>query len=278
MEPEQIKVQNAPGDVYAWRRASSTRAIMAVHGFTGSGLDFESFAASLPGEFSLYALDLAGHGSAAHVSAATDNSLDSLATSLSETIRALSLERPVVLGYSMGGRVALHHALRHPDEVGALVLVGAKAGLDDAKEREARRLADERLADEIEARGLGWFLEYWSAHEMIRSQRRIPQPYLERWDLRRSAGAPVGLASSLRNAGLGAMEPLWSVLSELEPRTLFVCGEQDERHRSIAQDMAKSIPNGRVAIVPGCGHAANFEEPSTFAALFLDWLRSINDR
>ena len=71
------------------------------------------------------------------------------------------------VGYSMGGRVSLHAALAHPDAVERLVLIGATAGIDDPDERAARREADDRLADHIEAVGVPAFIDEWLANPLF---------------------------------------------------------------------------------------------------------------
>ena len=85
--------------------------------------------------------------------------------------RLADLERFALVGYSMGGRVALHVALAHPDRVTALALIGAQAGIDDPAERAERIAADEALADRIESDGIEWFAGYWADRPLFATQR-----------------------------------------------------------------------------------------------------------
>lgn len=75
----------------------------------------------------------------------------------------LAIERTALLGYSMGGRLALHLALTAPERVSRLVVESATPGIADPLERAARQQADEELARAIEERGLLWFAEYWDS-------------------------------------------------------------------------------------------------------------------
>jgi 2-succinyl-6-hydroxy-2,4-cyclohexadiene-1-carboxylate synthase len=169
------------------------------------------------------------------------------------------------VGYSMGARVALHLALRHPAAVTALVLVGGTAGIDDDAERAARRAADDALASRIEAIGTDAFLDEWLAQPLFAG---LPA------DGRgaRSTDA-AGLAASLRRAGTGTQEPLWDRLATLAMPVLVVAGERDEKFRAIGERLVAGIgANGALALVPGAGHAAHLEQPDAFLAVLRPWL------
>jgi 2-succinyl-6-hydroxy-2,4-cyclohexadiene-1-carboxylate synthase len=143
------------------------------------------------------------------------------------------------------------------------VLVGASPGLADAAEREARRAADEALAARIEEVGVEAFAAEWGA-----------QPLFEGQDERVAAAAhadrlrntPAGLAAALRGLGTGVMPPLWDRLGELAIPVTLVVGERDEKFRAIAERMAAVIPDCRLEVVAGAGHAVQLERPEAVAA------------
>ena len=114
---------------------------------------------------------------------------------------ALSLARMHVVGYSMGGRVALSLAVAHPDRVASLLLVGASPGLAEAEERAARIKADEALARQIEQDGLERFVDYWMALPLFASQSVLGEDALARARTQRLRSDPAGLANSLRGMG-----------------------------------------------------------------------------
>jgi 2-succinyl-6-hydroxy-2,4-cyclohexadiene-1-carboxylate synthase len=199
--------------------------------------------------------DQPGHGTRAHVGA-------DLATSA----LALAAHGPAAfVGYSMGGRIALHLALLHPEAVTSLVLVGATAGIDDEGERATRRAADEARADRLLRIGTEAFLEEWLAQPLFAG---LP-PEARRG---RSSDA-AGLASSLRLAGTGTQEPQWDRLGQLAMPVLVVAGERDEKFRALgARLAAASGTNAELAVVPGAGHAVHLERPEAFVALVRPWL------
>jgi 2-succinyl-6-hydroxy-2,4-cyclohexadiene-1-carboxylate synthase len=222
--------------------------LVLVHGFTQTGASWATIAAGLP-DHEVLAPDQPGHGSRAGARADLPTSADRLAP----------LGPAAFVGYSMGARIALHLALRHPDAVTGLVLLGGTAGIDDEGERAARRHADEVLADRLEAVGTDAFLDEWLAQPLFAG---LPE------DGRgaRSSDAS-GMAWSLRLAGTGTQEPLWDRLGELAVPVLVVAGERDAKFRALAERLAEGIPDAELAIVPDAGHAAHLERPEDFLTI-----------
>ncbi len=176
--------------------------VVLVHGFTQTSASWADIAAELAADHEVVAVDLPGHGG-------SGPALDLWATA--DELVATGGPATYV-GYSLGGRVALHAALAHPEAVQRLVLLGATAGIDDAAERAARRAADETLAASIEQHGVDAFLQQWLALPLFAGLPKEAAGLDER-----RANTVEGLAASLRLAGTGTMDPpLWSRLGELQ--------------------------------------------------------------
>jgi len=169
--------------------------------------------------------------------------------------------RAVWVGYSMGGRMALHLALAHPEVVCALVLVSATAGIDDDADRTARRASDEGLAERLEAVGADAFLAEWRARPMFAGVPAVDRSH----DV-------ATMAAHLRRAGTGTQEPLWGRLGELTMPVLVVVGERDAKFRALGERMVAGITDASLAIVPDAGHAAPFEQPDAFVDAVRLWL------
>jgi 2-succinyl-6-hydroxy-2,4-cyclohexadiene-1-carboxylate synthase len=227
-------------------------AIVLLHGFTHTGASWEPVAAALAERYRALAPDLRGHGSA---SDAVPVTLEAVLGDLEALIPAGA----TLVGYSMGGRIALHAALRHPDRLARLVLIGASPGLADPGEREERRNADERLADELEAMSIEVLAERWARTPVLAGQR--PE-VLAAVHADRLRNTPGGLARALRGLGTGALPPLWDRLGELAVPTTLIAGERDEKFTALAEAMAASIADARVHVVAGAGHAAHLEAPA----------------
>jgi 2-succinyl-6-hydroxy-2,4-cyclohexadiene-1-carboxylate synthase len=165
------------------------------------------------------------------------------------------------IGYSMGGRMALHLALSHPNVVERLVLVSATAGIEDRDEREARVASDDALAARAERIGAEAFVAEWVAQPMFAGL-----PPLVRTD-----DVPV-IVAHLRQAGAGTQEPLWSRLGELAMPVLVVTGERDAKFAALGERLVASIPGAEHVVVSGAGHAVPFERPDEFVAVVRRWL------
>lgn len=177
-----------------------------------------------------------------------------------------------VLGYSLGARIALRLAVEHPWAVGRLVLESPSAGIADPAEREDRRRADDRLADELERDGLDAFVERWERTPIFASHASLAPGVAERQRAIRLAQDPAGLAASLRLAGQGAMEPLHDRLGEVRAPTLVIVGAEDPA-RPRGEIVARGIPNARLEIVDGAGHTPHLERPDAFLALVSEFLQ-----
>jgi 2-succinyl-6-hydroxy-2,4-cyclohexadiene-1-carboxylate synthase len=182
------------------------------------------------------------------------------------------LKRVSLLGYSLGGRVALHVAAAHPERIAALILESASPGLADPAERAARAASDETLANAIERDGLAAFVDRWEKLPLFAGQSRLPEAARAELRAQRLRNNPVGLSNSLRGLGTGAQTSLWDRLNQMRARTLLIAGELDEKFADIARAMAGALPNARLAIAPEAGHAVHLEQPQAFDSLVLDFL------
>ena len=230
--------------------------LVFLHGFTQTRQSWRRTVAALGGRYRALAPDLPGHGLAA------DRRPASFAA-CAAYVRALAGDRFVLAGYSMGGRIALYAALALPGSAQRLVLVGASPGIADAAEREARRVADEALAERIEAVGIEAFAKEWGAQPLFAGQDEKVAAAAHADRLRNT---PAGLAAALRGLGTGVMPPLWDRLGELAIPVTLVVGERDEKFRAIAERMAAVIPDCRLEVVAGAGHAVQLERPEAVAA------------
>lgn len=262
--------------------------LVLLHGFTGSAAGWgEHLDAFARGALRVIALDLPGHGQSDAPTDPRRYTMEWCANDIKAALRVLDVSEgeAVLLGYSMGGRVALYMALQgeHGMQSGrnllrpyirGLILESASPGLATEEEREQRRVRDEALADRIEREGVAAFVEYWERLPLFASQQVLPLEVCERQRRQRLANSPVGLANSLRGIGTGAQPALHSRLPELDLPVLLIAGELDAKFRAIAQDMAGAMPRARLAIVPNAGHAVHLEQPDIFDTLVLDFFRT----
>ena len=265
---------------WAVRVAGAGPALLLLHGFTGSGRswDGELTAAAIGAGFTAIAPDLPGHGGTAWLGgdpadpadpsrATIERSADDLAVLL----RALGHDRACVVGYSMGARVALRLAIVHPACVACLVLEAPSAGIADAALRAARRAADDALGRTLERDGIGPFVVAWERMPVLAGEARLGADARAALREIRLSHRPAGLATSLRAAGQGAMEPLHHRLGEIASPTLVIVGA-DDPVRDHATAVAARIPGARLAVIDAAGHAPHLEAPAAFRRLVLDFV------
>jgi pimeloyl-ACP methyl ester carboxylesterase len=166
----------------------------------------------------------------------------------------------VVVGYSMGGRLALHAALAEPERWRALALVGVRAGVEDPA---GRRAADEELADWIERSAIEVVVERWEAQAAFATQS---PDLVAAQRPGRLSHEPAELARLLRACGQGAMAPVWDRLPTLDVPVLCVAGALDVTYVDAGTRMAALLPRGTFLPVPGCGHAPQLEDPDALSA------------
>ena len=175
----------------------------------------------------------------------------------------------VLVGYSLGGRLALRAALRSPKSFRAVVLVGATAGIDEGPLRVARAEADEKLASWIEAMPIEDIVGLWERQPMFADQ---PDALVEAQRPGRLSQDPRSLALLLRTAGQGVLEPVWHELRSLELPLLAIAGARDDGYTRAAKRIASTAPNGRIAIVEDAGHAPHLQRPDEVADLVTEFL------
>jgi 2-succinyl-6-hydroxy-2,4-cyclohexadiene-1-carboxylate synthase len=205
----------------------------------------------------LLTIDLPGHGENADVRASLDETADLLA-------EVLPREPFTLGGYSFGGRVALHVALRHPERLSHLILLSTTLGIRDEHERHERRVRDEHLADRIEEIGAEAFLDEWLTQPMFAS---LPHGDQERQARSHDAR---GLATSLRVAGAGTQQWLGEALSKFERPSLVIAGAEDKKFVAEARRLQDALPAASSAFVADAGHAAHLERPRLVAELVDD--------
>lgn len=252
--------------------------LVLLHGFTGSHASWDDLRARLAGGRRTIAIDLPGHDPAqAGGEDLARYAVDAVAADLARRLDAGHIERAAVLGYSLGGRIALRFALAFPDRLAALVLESTSPGIADPRERHERRQSDAELAALLERDGVTAFVDRWEALPLWESQASLSAGVRARLRALRLRHSATGLANSLRGAGAGVEEPVHDRLGEIRAPALVVAGARDGKYAAIARDMAAAMPRARVAIVPDAGHAVHLERPAAFASLLEEFLDTFHE-
>jgi 2-succinyl-6-hydroxy-2,4-cyclohexadiene-1-carboxylate synthase len=229
--------------------------VVLLHGFTHTGASWDPVVAALGESYRALAPDIRGHGAA---SERTPVSLEPVLDDLA----ALASPRFTLVGYSMGGRIALHAALRFGERVDRIILIGASPGIADPAQRAARRAGDDERARGLERSTIAQFAAHWAQTPVLAGQ---PPAVAAAVHADRLRNHPAGLARALRGLGTGALPSLWDRLGEVVAPVALVVGERDEKFTAVAAEMAGRLVEAEVVVVPGAGHAVHLEAPKRIA-------------
>ncbi|WOK95438.1 protein PHYLLO, chloroplastic isoform X2 [Canna indica] len=258
---------------------TSNMTVVYLHGFLGTSQDWISVMKGVSATAHCISIDLPGHGES-QVQSSMDNrskqgldlSVESIADALLKLISGMTTGRVILVGYSMGARIALHMALKYKEQVAGAVIISGSPGLRDGTSKRIRAAQDEAKASFLVEHGLECFLDTWYSGNLWKSLRDHPHfSYIKK--TRRRHKDIQGLARILSGLSIGKQLSLWDDLKHLQTPVLFIVGEKDTKFRSISQQMCAEIRTFAKAdnqlqqnlfdtvVVPDCGHAVHLENP-----------------
>ncbi len=256
-----------------FERRGKGPALVILHGYTGSAAGMRDLSQALAGEFETIVPDLPGHGRSVGRAEDGQYEFEQCLRDLAATLESAGHERAHWLGYSMGARLALGCAVRHPDSVASLVLIGARAGIADAAARQVRRREDELLALRIESDGIEAFVDQWMAMPLIATQQQMGAAFVAEQRRARLANDAHELAASLRGLGPAAQPPLFDELARVKVPVLLVAGELDRAFVDAGRDLAARLPAAETCEIADAGHAVHLEQRDTLVRVAMDFLR-----
>jgi 2-succinyl-6-hydroxy-2,4-cyclohexadiene-1-carboxylate synthase len=200
---------------------------------------------------------------------AHEYTMEGVTQSLADVLDDLGIDRSAVVGYSMGGRVALYFSLFHPRRVRRLVLESTSPGIEGEADRAARRDVDDDRARRIEA-DLEAFLADWYRMPLFASLQR--HDLVDAMVATRSQNDPAEIARALRGLSPGRQPSLWKHLGDLRAPTLLLTGALDDKYDRITAQFEEKAPSARRIVVPNAGHNVHAERPQAFLAHLVDFL------
>lgn len=264
----QVKLQEG-GD------CTHEKVILFLHGFLGTSEDWVPMMKALSPSARVIAVDLPGHGESEILQHDVENSnqisfsVQSVADLLLKLIRNITDGAVVVVGYSMGARIALHMALNQNHKISGAVIISGSPGLRDEASKRRRSAIDRSRAHFLSSCGLENFLETWYSAKMWASLREHPK-FDSLVRTRMKHNNIKALSKVLADSSIGTQKSLWEDLKHLKSPLLIVAGEKDPKFKEISQQMCREIRKHKdresdglceMIIIPDSGHAVHVENP-----------------
>jgi 2-succinyl-6-hydroxy-2,4-cyclohexadiene-1-carboxylate synthase len=236
--------------------------ILFLHGFMGDRQEFSSITTALTSQFRCLSLDLPGHGKTIVAGNETGYRMPQTAQAIISLLDQLNIPQCFLVGYSMGGRLALYLMIHFPERFTKVVLESASPGLQMEVERRQRVVRDGQLAEALETGNFAEFLRNWYGQPLF--ENMVHLPHFQQLCDRRLQNQPAELAKSLRNLGTGSQPSLWEALAQNSVPLLLLVGEFDQKFIQINQEMQARCEVAQLQIMAGCGHNIHFEQGQDF--------------
>lgn len=243
--------------------------IVFLHGFLGSAHDWHFLTGKLSKDFSPIFIDIIGHGLSDSPEDEKFYAEYSIIDSLKKIFSKLKINKPILSGYSMGGRVTLSYSLENPDQVRALILEGANPGIKEEKERKEREKNDYQLSQRLENEELVDFLNFWYSQSIFSSLKRKD---IEKLIQARMINNRFGLAKVMRNFSTGKMKSKWDELNKITCPTLLISGEYDKKYCKINKEVSTKIKVCEQKIIKNAGHNTHFENQFEYISVVNNFL------
>ena len=288
------KVHHLDLEFHVQRHGSKAGSdLLLLHGFLGSGKQFGHLFPELGRVVNPITIDIIPSQPGARLNAPT------LVEGLQKALDRISSGTPTppwLLGYSMGGRLALSWAVRYPDSASGLILESTTAGIADPEQRALRRNADDARAQHIR-RNFSEFLEEWDKNPLF----RVPNAS-EKTGAAAKSGAtgkadtateihcswhgerharlaaiqrsqdPEVMARWIADFGTGSMPPLWDELHQLRKPVLVITGASDPKFCDLADRMVELLPYARHEIIPKAAHRVHVDNPVGYLSCLMSFL------
>lgn len=233
--------------------------MLFLHGIGGNRSHWASQLAFFCNRYQAAAWDARGYGGSDDYEGPLR--FDDFTADVLRVVDYLQAEKTHLVGLSMGGRIARNFALKHPERVRSLTLANSSPGFDALSPQEVSRFVEERRNRTPE-----------SMRHLLgsRAQPAAHQALLASFHALRSA-------SYLKTLEASVAQDRAAPLEKLTMPTLIIAGDEDRVYPlAIARRMAQRIPDAQLAVLEGCGHLSNLEQPERFNAALLDFLSRRN--
>ncbi|MCA1028802.1 2-succinyl-6-hydroxy-2,4-cyclohexadiene-1-carboxylate synthase [Cytobacillus kochii] len=234
--------------------------IMALHGFTGNSNGWR-FYSEIISDRTIIAPDIIGHGQSESPEHISHYQIEEQAAMLAHLINVMKISKVDVIGYSMGGRLAITFALLFPEKVHRLILESTTPGINSIEDREKRMINDMKICQLIKDKEIEGFVNYWENIPLFASQKKLTAHKREQVRTQRLRNNPQGLINSLIGMGTGAQPSWWTAIAKLQMPVLILTGSIDQKFCTIGEEMSMRIQRATHQTIEKSGHTVHLEKP-----------------
>lgn len=248
-------------DSYAYRIDGRGEVLVLFHGFTSAQTTWDNIYDELITEYQVLTIDLPGHG---ETQVQADKTMKDFSDDFNALLESLKITKIHLLGYSMGGRIALSFANYYPEKINSLILESASPGIADPVERQKRKEADKALAEKILIEGVDVFVDYWENLSLFDTQKNLPLATQTKVREERLNQTKWGLSMSLVFMGTGAQPSWWDSLETVSYPVTLIVGEYDLKFIETNKQMNELYINANLYTIKEAGHCVHLEKEKEF--------------
>jgi 2-succinyl-6-hydroxy-2,4-cyclohexadiene-1-carboxylate synthase len=248
--------------------------IVFLHGFLGSPESFDAVKLLIPDAHLAYNPAIYGH--AGRQSCLPNHDYDAETDRLLGLIRGRFQSSPVhLVGYSMGGRLALGMLLKATSQFRSATLISARRGLETAEDRTKRCKSDGQWAELLRTVPLNQFLDTWEARPLFATMSQLAPGVRTKLREQRLRHDPDALAHAMMALSLANMPSFANGLSSIQCPVLLMVGQKDPYFVELSADLAQRIPNSRSIVVSDAGHNLPLERPEEVAVAICEEMNHV---
>ncbi len=257
-------------------KTSSDIALVFLHGFLGNSTDWQDIINKLSEVTHCYAIDLPGHGKSEHIFLDENNGFAQVDSLLQHTLKQHHIEKYILVGYSLGGRLAMYHASnqikKHITGLCGLIIESSHYGLADEQLKDDRWLRDTHWAKRLEHAPLSQSISHWykqgvfSSLSVAQKQQLIDS---------KQAICRRGVAHMLRSTSLAKQQYLIHDIEKISFPVYYLYGNKDDKYQQIAKQLKGYAGNVNLHGFDAAGHNVHFEQPKAFAKLIKNLYQTI---
>lgn len=246
--------------------SNSNPTLVFLHGFLGSSSDWDETINLLKDDFHCITIELPGHGASVTTASSRTNGFDHCHELIKDALDDLNVQQYTIVGYSLGGRIALDYARTQNDtRLTALLLESSHTGLLSEEAKESRLMQDHSWAKKFATQHITDTLYEWYDQEIFSDlSDRKKEALVDK----RSDNYGVPLANTLLATSLGKQNNALPYLQKTDLNILYCFGSKDKKFKKVAAQL-NNLAHITCEEFEGAGHNIHQHDVQKFTQFIL---------